>query len=469
MTTTNSQQRTQQQRKRVLVLGAGLVAKPLLDELQGRGDVEIELAAINIDRVHALLEGRPHAHGMKLDSDDREALAAAVDRAQAVVSLLPATLHIKVAQVCVERRKPLVTTSYVSDAMAALDAPAQAAGVLLLNECGLDPGIDHAMASEAIRKVELEGGSVLRFASYCGGLPALEAGTNPWGYKFSWSPRGVLMAARSPVRYLRDGEVVELDTPYAPECVTELEVPGIGNMEGYPNRDSLAYREIYGLDRAPHQLEGMIRGTLRYAGWCATLRGLMEIGLLDLDAEEVAGLTYRQWLARKLPKGSAPLVARLATALDLDIDDDVISRIEWLGLLSERPIALPPGVSDGQAAPLAAPLDILAQRMLAKLQYKPGERDMALLEHELVIRDADGKKRYRRERILAIGLAGDDSAMATTVSIPAATACGLILDGKLDHLSGVHRPLPAEIARPILERLEARGIAVESQEDLLGD
>ncbi len=461
MSTTN-----QQQRKRVLVLGAGLVAKPLLDELQARGDVEIELGAINIDRVHSLLEGRPHAHGTELDSGDHDALSAAIDRAQAVVSLLPATLHVKVAEACVERGKPLVTTSYVSEEMAALDDAARRAGVLLLNECGLDPGIDHAMASEAIRKVERDGGSVLRFGSYCGGLPALEAGTNPWGYKFSWSPRGVLMAARSPVRYLRDGETVDRDTPYSPESVTELEVPGIGNMEGYPNRDSLAYREIYGLDKPPHQLEGMIRGTLRYAGWSKTVRGLMNIGLLDLEPEALDDVTsYRDWLQRKLPTGTAPLVTRLAAALDLHVDDDVISRIEWLGLLSERPVAVPAWSENSHVAPL----DVLAERMLAKLQYKSGERDMALLEHELVIRDAEGKKRYRRERILAIGLAGDDSAMATTVSIPAATACGLILDGRLDHLSGIQRPLQPEIARPILDRLEAHNIVVESYEDLLDD
>lgn len=445
--------------RRVLILGAGLVVKPLLDDLLQREDVEVELAALNVERIHQLLAGHPRAHGLELDSADTAGLNAAVGRAQVVVSLLPADQHVRAAEACLEHGAPLITSSYVSPAMRALDDEARRRGVLLLNEAGLDPGIDHAMASRAIRRIEAQGGCILGYQSYCAGLPEPKANANPWGYKLSWTPRGVLLAARGSVRFLAGGEVVERDSPYAEGIPQAMEIAGVGRLEGYPNRDSLAYREVYGLGNGGrHQLRDLIRGTLRYPGWCQTMRALLRLGLLSLDAEPAAGLTYAQWLATKLPAGDGGLVARLAATLGLDADDDLISRLEWLGLLSDRPLDLP-SRSDGNAAPL----DILAQRLQHKLQYQPGERDLVILEHRLRYRLPGGQEQQEAERLVLLGEAGDNSAMATTVSLPAAIACHLLLDGRLD-LKGVHIPTVPALADAILAGLAKRGIRIEEGE-----
>jgi saccharopine dehydrogenase (NADP+, L-glutamate forming)/spermidine synthase len=259
---------------------------------------------------------------------------------------------------CVEHGVPMVTTSYVSDEMRALDAEARNRGVLLLNECGLDPGIDHMMAVEVIRRVEREGGRITSFVSYCGGLPAPESADNPLRYKMSWSPRGVLVAARSPVRFLRGGEIVEHPTPYLPGGAAAVHVPGAPALEGYPNRDSVPYRALYGLEHA----HDVLRGTLRYPGWCETLEALLRLGLLDVDTSSPLGPSYCDLLDRHLPAGSGPLPKRIARFLELPEDHPVLDRMAWLGLFSQLPVP----------DEARCPLDALAALFQDKLQYQEG-------------------------------------------------------------------------------------------------
>ncbi len=443
---------------RVLVLGAGLVAAPLVDELLDRPGLELTVAALNVDRARNLVAPALHeghgGRGLALDVEDRETLGRLVSEADAVVSLLPAHLHPRVAEACVDRGVSLVTTSYVSDAMRALDDEARRRGVLLLNECGLDPGIDHMMAAEVIRRIESEGGSITSFVSYCGGLPAPDATGNPLGYKLSWSPRGVLVAARSPVRFLRDGQVVEHPSPYLPGGPERVEIPGIGELEGYPNRDSLPYRELYGLGRA----RDVFRGTLRYPGWCETMSALLRLGLLDMDENAGLGPSYCDLVDRNLPPGPGSVRARVARFLELPEEHPVLDRLGWLGFFSQQPL---PDDSD-------TPLDVLAHVFEEKLRYEEGERDLVVLEHRFeaeVPGDRAAGTRRIVERLVAYGTAGDDSAMARTVGLPAALACGLILDRAVS-ATGVRIPVAPEIAGPILAALAARGIelARESEE-----
>lgn len=443
--------------RRVLALGAGLVAKPLVDELLRRSDVDLTLAALDVDRARELIEAARAgacARATALDVGSPDALSRAVAEADAVVSLLPAHLHPLVGRWCVEHRVPLVTTSYVSDEMRALDAEARRRGVLLLNECGLDPGIDHMTAVEVVRRVERSGGRIVSFTSWCGGLPAPDSADNPLGYKLSWSARGVLLAARSPVRFLADGGVVEHPDPYLPGGPEEISVPGVGTLEGHPNRDSLPYRELYGLD----QVRDLLRGTLRYPGWCETMAALLRLGLLDSEPDStfgpMLGPSYCDLVDRRLPAGSGPLPRRIARFLGLGEDHPVLDRLAWLGLFSQQPLP----------DEAASPLDALAHLFGEKLRYEEGEEDVVVLEHRFGVETAGGARRRIVSRLVVYGTAGDESAMARTVGLPAALACGLILDGRVA-LTGVRIPVAEEIARPVLAALAERGIAVEEEDE----
>jgi len=452
--------------KRVLVLGAGLVAKPLIDELLDlrRGEpLELEIATLDVKRAERLLgERTDRARVVPLDIADTAGLSAQTAGTDAVVSLLPAPLHPQVARVCLRHRKSLVTTSYVSDEMRALDAEARERGVLLLNECGLDPGIDHLMAMDVIRRVEREGGTVTGYSSCAGGLPAPESNDNPWGYKFSWSPRGVLIAARSPVRFLDHGRVVEGPTPFEPSVLARLptarmEVPETGSLEVYPNRDSLPYRELYGLENAT----SVFRGTLRHPGWCATCRALLDLGLLSLEPEALTGTTWAELLARRAGGNAASLdratvLQAVAGAVALSAEDPVLDRLAWLGLFGDEPLP----------TEATTPLDALATRMAERMSYRPGERDLIVLIHRFTVaggEPGDEEPRRLESRLLVTGEAGDDSAMARTVGLPAAIACRRILEGRVG-LRGVRIPTAPELVDPLLAALAERGIAIEHRE-----
>lgn len=429
--------------KRVTVLGAGLVVKPLVDYLLERPDTELHLATINIERARKLVAGRPNAVALEVNARDEAAIVNAVEDSHCVISLLPADQHVNIARKCLDARVPLITTSYVSPEMRALHDSAVERGVLLLNETGLDPGIDHMSAVETIREIEAQGGRITSFLSYCGALPAPESASNPWRYKFAWSPRGVVVAARNPVRYVDSGEVIERDFPDYFNDPRPVSVPGVGHLEVYPNRDSRHYVPLYGLEKA----DTFMRGTLRYRGWCRTWRALHRLGLLDLEERDWKGVRWRDWVSDHLPPEPGDLIPRLARALGLGEDDDVIARLEWLGLASDRMV--------GDF--VATPVDVLARRLERKLQYEPGERDMVVLEHHFEYEQADGTPAVRTVRLLMFGEAGDDSALAQTVSLPAAIACTLLLDGKVS-LTGVRIPTDPQLTGPILSGLADRGI-----------
>ncbi len=263
--------------KNILVLGAGLVAKPLVDYFLDREGFRVDVADLAAERAVSLVAGRPGGRAVSLDIEDDGRLASLIEASDLVVSFVPYVYHPRVARHCLARGRHLVTASYVSADMKELDAEAKARGLVFLNEVGLDPGLDHMEAMRIIDRVREAGGRVVSFVSYCGGLPAPEANTNPFGYKFSWSPMGVLLASGNSARYLREGREVLLPAEGLFDRLARISVPGLGSFEGYPNRDSLSYRDAYGLEEA----RTILRGTLRYPGWCLTLKRIKELGLLD--------------------------------------------------------------------------------------------------------------------------------------------------------------------------------------------
>ncbi len=434
-------------KKNVLILGAGLVTKPAVEYLSKAG-YAITVASRTVSKAQALIDGLEDAQALTFNVGDGDLLDKLVSEADLAISLLPATYHVEVAKACLRHDKPMVTTSYVSPAMRSLDEEAKAKGLLLLNEIGLDPGIDHMSAMKIIHDVEKRGGKVVSFKSYCGGLPAPEANDNPWGYKFSWSPRGVVIAGTNSARYLEDGEVVEIPGPELFAHHWPLAVPGAQTFEAYPNRDSLGYIELYGLEQA----KTMLRGTLRYPGWCDCWKALVDLGMLSLDErKDLAGKTYRQLLAELVGGNAETLEKDLESKLGLDPEGDVMARWRWLGLLSDEPVADEPTV-----------LDVFAHRLQEKLQYAEGERDMIVLHHEFMVEFPEGSKKIT-STMIDYGIPGGHSSMARTVSLPAAVGTKLILEGALN-LTGVHIPVLPEIYEPVLAELEQMDITCREEE-----
>ena len=431
--------------KRILVLGAGLVAGAHTRYLLDQPDFHVTVASRTISKAQDIIKGYPNGEARQLNVADEEALGDLIRQADLAVSLLPYAHHPTVARLCIKHRKHMVTTSYVKKPMAQLDGAANEAGVILLNEIGVDPGIDHMAAMKIIHHVQKNGGEITSFVSWCGGLPAPEANTNPLGYKFSWSPKGVLLASRNPARYLKDGRTVTIpgEELFDHRWTVPVEVEGkMTDYEGYPNRDSLPYMETYGIATT----KGMFRGTLRNVGWCQTMRKVGDLGLLDQEVRtDIAGLTFAQFTAR-LVGSTGDLEKDLANYLEVEQDSQVMSHLEWLGLLSDDPLPLQKG----------APVDILTARMLDKMRYKEGERDMLILQHEFIAEYPE-----RKEKITAtmvdFGIPHGDTSMARTVGLPAAIGVRMILQGEIN-LTGVHTPVVPEIYAPVLEELEELGI-----------
>lgn len=441
--------------KRVLILGAGLVTGPIVRYLLDN-DYDVIVASRTVTKAEALVGGHPHGEAVAFDIEqdsDGAQLKALVDEADLVVSLLPYTHHVTVAEEGIAQKKPVVTTSYVSPAMQALDGAAKDGGIILLNEVGLDPGLDHMSAMQIIHRVQAAGGHVEGFLSYCGGLPAPDSNNNPLGYKFSWSPRGVLLAARNAAHYLRDGQEINVEGRELFQHYWPLEIKGLGEFEAYPNRDSVPYREIYGIENATT----MYRGTLRNQSWCDTLYNVARLGLLDETARPVQGVTYAQFMRGLLPDDapdSGDLKADVATYLGLDTNGVVINNLAWLGLFAEVPIDTPQDQ--------LSPLDLMTKVMLERMQYAAGERDLIVLEHHFEAHYADGKKERITSTLAAMGDPDGASAMARTVSLPAAIAVDMILRGEITAI-GVHIPVTPEIYEPILTKLETLGIQFEER------
>jgi saccharopine dehydrogenase (NADP+, L-glutamate forming) len=428
----------------VVILGAGMVSRPIVRYLLDQKDIFVTMASRTVSKADKIIDSHPHGKAVSFDVKDKTHLEELVKGADVVVSLLPYTYHVDVAKLCIKHMKHLVTTSYVSDEMKQLDEQAKDAQVLLLNESGLDPGIDHMSAMRVIHDVEQNGGHVVSFRSTTGALPAHEANTNPFGYKFSWSPRGVLLASRNAAKWLEDDKVISIPGEKLFEHYNFQDVPEVGTFENYPNRNSVAYKEIYGLKDS----HTVYRGTFRMAGWCESLRAISQLGWLkDTPLSNFKGNTYGD-LARYLVSATKEqdLLLKTAEVLHLKPYSTVIKRLEWLGLFSNEPLP-----KDKET-----PLDYLNVLTLKKMSLKEDERDMIVMHHEFIA-DYNDKKDYITSTLVEYGIPHEDSAVARTVALPAAIAVKMILN-KTITLTGVHIPIQPDIYNPILDELETMNV-----------
>jgi saccharopine dehydrogenase (NADP+, L-glutamate forming) len=436
----------------VLMLGAGFVTRPTLDILSDAG-VAVTVACRTLESAKKLAAGVANASPVSLDVTDDAALDAAVAAHDLVISLIPYTFHATVIKSAIRAKKNVVTTSYVSPAMEELDQQCRDAGITVMNEIGLDPGIDHLYAVKTIDEVHRAGGRILSFLSYCGGLPAPENSDNPLGYKFSWSSRGVLLALRNAARYYADGEDVSIaGKQLMAHAKPYFIYPGYAFV-AYPNRDSTPYRERYSIPEA----QTIVRGTLRYQGFPQFIKVLVDIGFLEdaplelLSASSSSSpVPWREATAAVVgAKSSDPadVTAAILAKASFDSDEEktrILAGLRWIGLLSDEPVT-----------PRGNPLDTLCATLEQKMQYDEGERDFVMLQHKFEIEHADGRRETRTSTLAEYGTVGGYSAMAKLVGVPCAVATLQVLDGTLAE-RGVLAPMSWKIVQPLLEALDTK-------------
>lgn len=340
----------------------------------------------------------------------------------------------------------MVTTSYVKPEMKALDKRAKEAGIIILNELGLDPGIDHMSAMRIIDHVHDKGGKIEEFYSICGALPAPEAADNPLKYKFSWSPKGVIMAGNNSAKYLKRGEIHQIPTENLFKDRFSVDFPDVGTLEVYPNRDSLQYVDIYGIPES----QTMYRGTFRHKGWCETLDAMKALKLISDEKTDLTGKSYAEMTAGLIGADNAENIKdKAADFLGLSPEAYALKAIEWLGLFSPEKMN----------REIDSPFEVTSDLMMKKMPLGDHERDMVVMQHTFLVRLPGGKKEVIKSRMLDYGTPGADSAVARTVALPAAVGVDMILQGKIG-VKGVYRPVIPEIYAPILNALEDLDISM---------
>jgi saccharopine dehydrogenase (NADP+, L-glutamate forming) len=432
---------------KVLILGAGMVAKPIIEYLLERR-ISVMVASPMKDRADSIINGNPIGASLWWSMDDTVMLDKLVSESDVAVSLLPFKFHSEVAKICLKNRKPLITTSYVQPEMLLMKSEVEKAGILFLNEIGLDPGLDHMSAMRIIDHIHDKGGKVRKFYSLCGALPAPEAADNPLMYKFSWSPKGVVLASRNSALYLKNNQRVFIEPVDLFRDRFTYNFPGVGEMEVYPNRDSISYIDIYGIP----EISTMYRGTFRYKGWCETLDVMKQLNLLDDTIHDYTGRSYIEFLAEIA--GVSPINIKINVAKKLGITGESvpIRSFDFLGFFNDELMNL------GETSPL----EIVSDRMIEKMTLNDNERDMVVMQHIFLADYPDGRKEAIKSSMLNFGSVATDTAIARTVALPSAIAVRMILEKKIN-LKGVYRPVVPQIYGPVLNELKTLGIEMKEE------
>ncbi|VDO37093.1 unnamed protein product [Haemonchus placei] len=442
--------------KKVLLLGAGMVSGPFADFYSKQNKVQVTVATESREDGHRLMRS-DNITSLVVDVNrEHDVLDQLVSEHDLVVSLLPYVFHPKVAKLCIKNKTNMVTSSYVTPELQELDQAAKNAGVTIMNESGLDPGIDHMLAMECFDAVREHGGKITSFVSFCGGLPAPEASDNPLRYKFSWSPKGVLTALLNPAKYLHNGKIVEIPSGKVVDHLYPIEfMPGF-NLIGYGNRDSTKYADIYGLDS---DCKTLIRGTLRYKGFVETVKALDSVGLLNTEPQDVFNpvmgpdLTWKQLMASLLNKkiDIFPDSLRNVAAERVGASNTIgMKALQDLGLFSDIVVD-----RHGSA------LDTLAPYLSKILAFQEGERDLVILNHDIGVRLQSGNMERHRVSLVAYGDPNGFSAMARTVGYTCAVISHMVLQGEIQR-PGILRPVSKKVYRPALMRLADYGIKATS-------
>ncbi len=434
--------------KKVLILGAGLIARPIVKHLLEQGYL-VTVATRTKSKADEMIKKHPNGTAIAWTVENEDMLESMVHENDLTVSLLPYAYHVLVAKACIKAKKHMVTTSYVKPEMQALDEQVKEAGIIILNEMGLDPGIDHMSAMRIIDHIHQKGGKIEQFYSLCGALPAPEAADNYFRYKFSWSPKGVVMAGNNDACFLMNGKIIEIPSKDLFKNSMKVCFPEVGMLEVYPNRDSILYKEIYGIEEA----KTMMRGTFRYPGWCVTIDTMKALNLISYDKYNFAGKTYAEFVGMMIGiEDASGIRQKVADYLGIDVNNYALQAMQWLGLFDDKPM--------GRA--IDSPFEITSDLMISKMQLGDNEHDMVVMQHNFLAVYPDGKREVIRSRMLDYGTPTTDTSIARTGALPAALGVRMILEGKIN-IKGVYRPVLPEIYNPVLDGLEELGIKMNEE------
>lgn len=403
------------------------------------------MTVADIDEAVAQQKGNGVARGIGFDIHNKNQRDEEIGSVDLVVSMLPASFHKIVANACLQHGKHLVTASYVTPEMTEFDSQVRDKGLIFLNECGLDPGIDHMSAMQVIDKIRDQGGELVGFESFTGGLLAPDQNDNPWQYKFTWNPKNVVLAGQGVVKFIQQGRYKYIPYHRLFRRTEVIHIPGYGYFEGYANRDSLKYMEVYDLEG----IKTLYRGTLRRPGFCKAWDVFVQLGATDdtYEMEQVREMTHRQFVNHFLsfnPGDSVEL--KLAHYLGLEMASEVMHKLTWLGIFSDDLVGLKHGT----------PAQILEHILKKKWTLTDEEDDMIVMWHKFNYVDKSGEEKEIRSTMVAVGEDPVNTAMSKTVGLPLGIATKLILDGKIS-VPGVQIPIKKVVYEPILKELKAFG------------
>ena len=447
--------------RRILIVGAGRSSSALvryLLEKSGDEQLEVIIADINTENASKLVGGHPNGKVIELDIFDLDSRKKAVSESDIVISMLPARFHLEIARDCIEFGKNLVTASYVSKELKELDPEVKEKGLVFMNEVGLDPGIDHMSAMQVIDRIKGSGARMLLFESFTGGLIAPESDDNLWNYKFTWNPRNVVVAGQGGIaKFIQEGKYKYIPYHKLFRRTEFLSIEGYGKFEAYANRDSLNYREVYGLEDALT----LFRGTIRRVGFSRAWNIFVQLGMTD-DSYVMQGsedMTYRDFTNSFLtykPHDSVEL--KLRHYLKIDQDDVIWEKLLELDLFNDKKKV---GLKD------ATPAQILQKILMDSWALKKDDKDMIVMYHKFGF-EKEGRKRQIESSMVVVGEDQTYTAMAKTVGLPVAMACLQILNGRV-HTPGVQLPLKKEMYQDVLAELEKHGVRfVEKEVEYLG-
>jgi len=429
--------------KNILLIGAGRSTTVLIDYLLKvckENSWFLTVADSNLKLAQAKVKGSLAGKAILFDVHNGQQLDQYVRQSALVISMLPAGFHQIVAESCLRDSVNLLTASYLTDELKVMDEEATSKGIIMLNECGLDPGIDHMSAMKVIDRIRDEGGEITGFESFTGGLLAPNEGDNPWQYKFTWNPRNVVLAGQGVVKFVQEGRYKYIPYSKLFRRTEQIHIPGHGYFEGYANRDSLKYREIYKLDN----IKTMYRGTLRRPGFCKAWNVFVQLGATDdsYQMENVDTMTHRQFVNSFLfynPGDSIEL--KLAHYLGLDMEGEEMHKLSWLEIFSEELVGLKEGT----------PAQILENILKKKWTMDEEDGDMIVMWHKFNYL-LEGKEKQIDATMVLIGENQQNTAMAKTVGLPLGIAAKLIVKGKFK-TKGVCAPTIREIYTPIMNEL----------------
>ena len=446
--------------KTVLIFGAGLSSSSLIKYLLSNSeklDIQVTIVDSNIDLILKKTSAHPRSEAVCIDALNHSQRWPLIEKADLVISMLPARFHTQIAEDCLKASKNLITPSYLSRELKGMDKEVKEKGLIFLNEVGVDPGIDHMSAMKIIDEIREKGGELKSFKSFCGGLVAPEYDNNPLRYKFTWNPRNVVLAGQGGAScFIQEGQYKYIPYNRLFQRTETIEIPGFGAFEGYANRDSLKYRKIYGLDEIPT----IYRGTLRRPGYCKFWSSLIDLGLTDdsYSMERSESLNPRSYLNTFLPYDlSKPVETKMKEFLG-EGGEDILEIYRWLGFFEPMP---PIGIVD------ASPAQVLQKILESKLQLEEGDKDMLVMYHEFIY-ELNGSKHKVTSHMVNLGIDKTYTSMSNTVGYPVAICAKLILDGTISE-KGSLLPLSKGVYEPVLKELESLGVTFIEEEGQLQD